>query len=220
MAAKKSVMYVCENCGSEYAQWLGQCTNCKQWNSIVEQDVSENVTQSILNYDVAKTGGKQSLSRSLADVNKNADKEFTRKGTGISELDRVLGGTENNKGLVQGSVILITGEPGIGKSTLLSQFALLQAISATDVTYISAEESLDQVNLRLQRLLNAYNLEQRDQAMITLQLSHTVLLEDILQIMMSANSPKTLIVDSIQAIGSNSVKGIPGGLAQIKYCAA
>ena len=139
--AKPRKRYVCQACGSVTSQWAGQCADCREWNSLVE-DAGNLVTPFAAKHDL-RTGG-----RAVQLVGLDADIALPpRMPTGIAEFDRAIGG-----GLVAGSVTLIGGDPGIGKSTLLLQAAALMSSAGRDVAYISGEEAADQVRLRARRL--------------------------------------------------------------------
>ena len=138
--AKKSI-YFCQNCGHEESKWLGQCPMCKEWNTFVEEKVSTPVSGASRGSSVAKP---KSQVVTLSSVS-TTDEERTK--TGIKELDRVLGG-----GIVQGSLVLVGGDPGIGKSTLLLQVCQKLADKQKKVLYISGEESLKQIKLRANRI--------------------------------------------------------------------
>lgn len=202
--AKSSVSYLCENCGKEYLNWQGQCEGCDEWGTIVEQKVSEKVTQVILKSAKAK-GHSSAAPQTLKDIRKQ---KFTRVSTSIPEFDRVLG-----QGLMPGSVILLTGEPGVGKSTLLLQFALSLASQKEKVLYISAEESLEQIANRAERLQNENNSYKE------LEIVNHFNLEEIVQLFLK-HPAQVIILDSIQTIASAEVRGVPGGMSQVKYCAA
>ena len=141
MAKIKKSIYFCQNCGHEESKWLGQCPMCKEWNTFVEEKVSTPVAGVSRGSSVAK---KKSQIVTLSSVS-TTDEE--RKKTGIKELDRVLGG-----GIVQGSLVLVGGDPGIGKSTLLLQVCQKLAARQKKVLYISGEESLKQIKLRANRM--------------------------------------------------------------------
>ena len=136
MAKGKKTVFFCQNCGYESVKWMGQCPGCQQWNTFVEESVTE-----------ASSGKKQQRSRkqpvSLAEI--QTEKE-ERTATGIGELDRVLGG-----GIVGGSLVLVGGDPGIGKSTLLLQ-ACQKLAGEKKILYISGEESQAQIKLRANRM--------------------------------------------------------------------
>lgn len=211
--AKQAANYLCENCGKEYLNWQGQCENCGQWGTIVEQEVGEKVTQVILKRAGGKTG-KLNKPETLSEISKH---KLSRKSTQLSEFDRVLG-----EGLMPGSVILLTGEPGVGKSTLLLQFALAMAKTGGRVLYISAEEGLEQIANRAERIQahKSINLATGSKQLRDLELINLYTLEEISQTIAAKNSPDLIILDSIQTIASSQVRGIPGGMSQVKYCAA
>ena len=135
--AKSKTVYFCQNCGAESGKWIGRCPSCNEWNSYVEQVVSKSTKQSHVSYEFEKQ-----VPQRISDI--KAKKEG-RISTKINELDRILGG-----GLVSGSVVLIGGEPGIGKSTLALQVAL--KLTHLKTLYISGEESPHQIKMRAERL--------------------------------------------------------------------
>ena len=140
--AKNKTVFVCNECGYESAKWLGKCPACGSWNTFFEQKIIENKNSSLkLNTNNGKANTPQKL-------NSYEAKETIRTSTGFEELDRVLGG-----GLVKGSLILLGGEPGIGKSTLILQ--LCDKVQGDgQVLYVSGEESAEQIKLRAERLRN------------------------------------------------------------------
>lgn len=192
---KSRVVYVCNSCGAEHIKWSGKCSACEAWNSIVEEFVPEKSHQ--------RTYALSSELKStiLAAVQKQTETRFT---TGSHELDRVLGG-----GLVQGSVVLIGGDPGVGKSTLLLQ-ALSTMSQSHSVLYVSAEESLQQIALRASRL----NL-----SMDHLKVAADIQLEAILSIA-ETEKPRVVVVDSIQTIFTRELQSAPGAVGQVRECAA
>lgn len=197
--AKAKTVYSCTECGATAPKWQGQCPACSAWNSLVET--------------AAETGSHrfQSLAKS-APVQKLADIEAAdvpRFSTGVGEFDRVLGG-----GLVAGGVVLIGGDPGIGKSTLLLQS--LGAIAGERKTlYVSGEESAAQIALRAQRL----SLLEDDSKACDLQLLAEIQLERI-QATIEAEKPDVAVIDSIQTIYSEALTSAPGSVAQVRECAA
>ncbi len=194
MAKSKSV-YFCQNCGAESAKWIGRCPACNEWNTYVEQVVSKTKTST----QVSFTEEKQ-LPQKIFDIK---SEKKGRISTGINELDRILGG-----GLVYGSLILIGGEPGIGKSTLALQVAL--KLNQHKVLYISGEESPQQIKLRAERLkLNNENC---------FILSET-LLENIYTHVINIK-PDIIIVDSIQTLYTDKLESSAGTVSQIKETAA
>ncbi|HYA21180.1 MAG TPA: DNA repair protein RadA [Burkholderiales bacterium] len=193
MAKPKSI-YVCTECGGQTPKWQGQCPHCSAWNSLVEtvvEAVSRNRFASIA----------PSKLQSLGDVEAQ---ELPRQSTGIAEFDRVLGG-----GLVHGAVVLLGGDPGIGKSTLLLQ-ALCHMGAQRSVLYVSGEESAQQIALRARRLA----LDARP-----LQLLAEIQLEKILATL-SSQKPEVAVMDSIQTLYSEALQSAPGSVAQVRECAA
>ncbi|GLZ73616.1 DNA repair protein RadA [Burkholderia contaminans] len=199
--AKAKTVYSCTECGATAPKWQGQCPGCSAWNTLVET--------------AADTGSGshrfQSLAKS-APVQKLADIEAAdvpRFSTGVGEFDRVLGG-----GLVAGGVVLIGGDPGIGKSTLLLQS--LGAIAGERKTlYVSGEESAAQIALRAQRL----SLLEDDSKASDLQLLAEIQLERI-QATIEVEKPDVAVIDSIQTIYSEALTSAPGSVAQVRECAA
>jgi len=198
---KAEVKYICENCGAQFARWQGRCDQCGQWNTLVETVVSVKSQRSkIKGQKVAKP---ESLDKIPVD-------NFSRITTGIFEFDRVTGG-----GIVPGSLILMAGEPGIGKSTLMLQIAdsLLQKTcgqgqKAVNIIYVSGEESLPQIKMRAQRLgLGGTNLEILSETNVEV-ISETI---DI-------QKPLLVIIDSIQTLYSEDIESVPGGVAQVQIC--
>ena len=191
---RSKVVYVCQNCGAKESKWVGKCPQCGEWNSFVEE--VENVSRGKRNAPVI--GNTSSRPLKLSEVKVNADE---RMNTGDEELNRVLGG-----GLVPGSMILLGGEPGIGKSTLVLQFALRNHCGK--VLYVSGEESVSQIKMRAQRL----GLE-NDECFFLSGNS----LENVLE-HARVMQPRLLIIDSIQALATEGVGAIPGSLSQIREC--
>ena len=194
MAKAKSI-YSCTECGATSPKWQGQCPGCAEWNTLVES-VAEKSTGHRFE-SLAPTVKLQTLSEIKA-------RDVERITTGISEFDRALGG-----GLVAGGVVLIGGDPGIGKSTLLLQ-ALSHLSSEHKVLYVSGEESGEQVALRARRL----GLETRG-----LQLMAEINLERIVSTL-QAEMPQVAVIDSIQTLWSDQLSSAPGSVAQVRECAA
>ncbi len=197
--AKAKTIFSCTECGAQAPKWQGQCPNCSAWNTLVES--------------IAETGAHrfQSLAKSAA-VRRLADIEAAdvpRFSSGIGEFDRVLGG-----GLVAGGVVLIGGDPGIGKSTLLLQ-SLGQIASQRKVLYVSGEESDAQIALRAQRL----SLLEPDSNARDLELLAEIQLERI-QATIEEGKPDVAVIDSIQTIYSQALTSAPGSVAQVRECAA
>jgi DNA repair protein RadA/Sms len=186
-------VFICQQCGKESLKWLGRCPDCQAWNSFVETRVTLSRAPSQLSSSVNRP-------QELSQVEKG---DFPRFHLGFAEVNRVLGG-----GLVPGSLVLVGGEPGIGKSTLLLQISAMMAEKNKVVAYISGEESINQVKLRSERLgiggKGIYFLSEPDLA--------TVLecLEGL--------SPELAIIDSIQTMYLEDVAGMPGSISQVREC--
>lgn len=191
MAKGKKTVFFCQNCGYESVKWMGQCPGCQQWNTFVEESVTE-----------ASSGKKQQRSRkqpvSLAEI--QTEKE-ERTATGIGELDRVLGG-----GIVGGSLLLVGGDPGIGKSTLLLQVCRLLSLAGKKVLYISGEESLRQIKLRAQRL-GSFN----DNLLLLCETNLTDIREEA-----QKQKPEIMVIDSIQTMYNEDVSSAPGSVSQVR----
>ena len=192
--AKPKTVYVCTECGGESLKWQGQCAHCGQWNTLVEGMAEKSPAR----YQGLAEPTKVAR---LADI---AAAETPRRSTGVGELDRVLGG-----GLVPGAVVLLGGDPGIGKSTLLLQ--ALSAMSANASTlYVSGEESAQQIALRARRLaVDAGNV-----AMLA-----EIQLERVISVL-NARKPDVAVIDSIQTVYSEALQSAPGSVAQVRECAA
>ena len=194
MAKSKSI-YSCTECGATSPKWQGQCPGCAEWNTLVES-VAEKATSH--RYESLAPVARL---RNLSEIEAS---ETERIPTGIAEFDRALGG-----GLVPGGVVLIGGDPGIGKSTLLLQ-ALSLLSSACKVLYVSGEESGEQVALRARRLgLDSH----------ALQLMAEINLERILATL-QGEKPQVAVIDSIQTLWSDQLSSAPGSVAQVRECAA
>jgi DNA repair protein RadA/Sms len=193
---KLKTRYVCQECGASSPQWMGQCNQCKAWNSLVEETAIPVAATNHQHY-----AGAQSALLSLADVPLT---QKPRCSTGISEFDHVLGG-----GLVKDSVVLIGGDPGVGKSTLLLQI-LAQLSQKMPAIYVTGEESLQQVVMRAKRL--KVDAE-------ALQLLADTSLERILEQCKKAR-PAVIVIDSIQTIGCAHVGAAPGSVSQLRECTA
>jgi len=199
----KETVFVCSNCGNEFGKWAGQCSGCGEWNSLKE--VSNKFGGNGKSKNKIKMGGEKLEIVNLGDFDKN--KEQTRGSvptnsgifsTGISEFDRVLG-----KGIVQGSAVLFSGEPGIGKSTLLTQL-----IGKIGGLYVAGEESAEQIGLRVKRLgLNANNFD-------VLGTNSIDELEEFLD--RTQKLYKIAVVDSIQVMNCENATGVIGSVSQIK----
>lgn len=193
--AKAKTVFVCNSCGYESAKWLGKCPACNSWNTFFEEKlVSSN----------SSSGGKVKKSATPMKLNEVEKKDTNRISTGIEELNRVLGG-----GLVQGSLTLIGGEPGIGKSTLILQICD-KVKAGGKILYISGEESAEQIKIRADRL-NIVNDE-------ILFLAETDM--DVIQETISTTDPKLVIIDSVQTMYSDTVTSAPGSVSQVREITA
>jgi DNA repair protein RadA/Sms len=195
--AKTKTAYFCQNCGTQYAKWIGQCTSCKQWNTIVEEVVQKEDKSS---WKATSSTTKKAASPIAVAQIKN-EKEL-RVDSLNQEFNRVLGG-----GIVPGSLILLGGEPGIGKSTLLLQIALKLSIKTL---YVSGEESQKQIKMRADRIhpnsKNCYILTETKTQNIFQQLI--------------ASAPELVIIDSIQTLHSDYIESAAGSISQIRECTA
>jgi len=193
--AKKRTVFFCSSCGHESAKWLGRCPGCGEWNTLVEQKVTP-----------TRGGGRtQREPRRPVPLGSIEADERERVVTGIGELDRALGG-----GIVPGAVVLVGGDPGIGKSTLLLQVSAALADSGESVLYVSGEESQSQLRMRARRLgIDSERI---------LVLSET----DITRVLdeASASIPGALIVDSVQTIYHPDANGSPGSVSQVREASA
>ena len=191
--AKNKTVFVCNECGYESSKWLGKCTACNSWNSFFEQKVVETKSNLLDKSDNKKMNVPQTLNSYQA-------KETIRTSTGFGELDRVLGG-----GLVKGSLILLGGEPGIGKSTLILQICD-KVQGEGKVLYVSGEESAEQIKLRADRL----GINNED----ILFLGETDI--DIVNQAILSLTPKLVIIDSIQTMYSEELSAAAGSVSQVR----
>ncbi len=193
--AKPVTRFVCQSCGAITPKWAGRCDSCGEWNSIVEETV------------VARPGPavKNAAARSIDFVGLAGEAEPPpRARIGIDELDRVLGG-----GLVPASVVLVGGDPGIGKSTLLLQAAARLARPGCRVLYVSGEESIDQIRLRARRLGITGS---------TIELAAAINVRDIAASLERANETTLVVIDSIQTMWLDAIESAPGTVAQVRAC--
>lgn len=195
--AKPKRRYVCQNCGSVSHRWQGQCADCGEWNSLVEE-VPDTVFSA--KHDLS-SGGREIRFEPL-DAPGEA---LQRRSTGLAEFDRALGG-----GLVPGSAILMGGDPGIGKSTLLLQAAASMAKAGVGTVYVSGEEAVGQVRLRADRL---------GLTGAPINLAAATSVRDILTTLGRSEAPALLVIDSIQTMHSDQIEGAPGTVSQVRGCA-
>ena len=195
--AKAKTIYVCQACGGSTPRWQGQCPACQAWNTL-EESLSESTSSNARFQGLAQAVPRQKLSAIKAE-------DMPRLPTGVDEFDRVLGG-----GLVPGGVVLIGGDPGIGKSTLLLQALAEMSAAGVSVLYSSGEESAAQIALRAKRIaLTAPQLE----VLAEIQLEKLLTTID-------AARPQVVVVDSIQTVYSDALTSAPGSVAQVRECAA
>ncbi len=195
--AKAKTIYVCNACGGNTPRWQGQCPACQAWNTL-EESLSESTSSNARFQGLAQAVPRQKLSTIKAE-------DMPRLPTGVDEFDRVLGG-----GLVPGGVVLIGGDPGIGKSTLLLQALAEMSAAGVSVLYSSGEESAAQIALRAKRIaLAAPQLE----VLAEIQLEKLLTTID-------AARPQVVVVDSIQTVYSDALTSAPGSVAQVRECAA
>ena len=194
MAKGKKSIFFCQNCGHEEAKWLGQCPACKEWNTFVEERIDSGITKGTT---VAARAVHEAKVVPLTEVTADDD---TRSETGIKELDRVLGG-----GIVPGSLVLVGGDPGIGKSTLLLQVCQRMA-QMKKILYISGEESQAQIKLRANRMGNFTSG--------LLLLCETNL--GIIRSVIEKERPELVIIDSIQTMYSEDLTSAPGSVSQVR----
>ena len=193
--AKEKTIFFCKECGTEVSKWQGQCPGCHQWNTLVEAS--------------SVTGGKKAVrsrGTALSDnrpekINEIETQQETRRETGMKELDRVLGG-----GIVPGSLILVGGDPGIGKSTLLLQTCRLLSQKEEKVLYVSGEESARQIKMRAERIGDF-----TDSLYLLSETSMGSILRWVDEV-----QPTVMVVDSIQTIMEDSIDGAPGSVSQVR----
>ena len=199
MKSSVKTAFFCSNCGYESLKWLGKCPSCEQWNTFIEEVIVKEQKEKQYQWSDSKN---EKLVKSIS-INEIVTKEEQRLITRDSELNRVLGG-----GIVPGSIILVAGEPGIGKSTLFLQNGLLLEYVVT--LYISGEESEQQIKMRAERL----NLTNENLYLLT-ETSTQVIFQEIKKL-----RPQVLIIDSIQTLQSPYIDSSPGSVSQIRECAA
>ena len=197
MAKKPRSQYVCQNCGNASSRWFGRCTACGEWNTCVEE-----MPQVV---DARRTTTPHAAPARLQPITEVAGQDQERLGTGISEFDRVLG-----DGIMSGSVVLVGGDPGIGKSTLLLQMAGQLAMEGLQIIYVSAEESSAQIHLRASRIGALC-----EELLVLGETSLAAILDQLRQ-----SGPAAVVVDSIQTIYMAELESAPGSVTQVRECAA
>jgi len=194
--ARRTLTFVCQNCGAVYGRWQGKCESCGEWNTIAEESSAADPAPGR-----AARKGRAFALEPLA----GAAHEAPRLASGLAELDRVTGG-----GFVRGSVLLVGGDPGIGKSTLLIQAAAAMAKAGHRVVYISGEEAVAQVRLRAERLgLSGAKVE----------LAAETSVEDIVATLGEGKAPRLVVIDSIQTMWTDAVDSAPGTVTQVRGAA-
>src|SRR5712671_7435373 len=189
--ARRETSFVCQNCGAAYSRWQGKCDACGEWNTIAEESSASPQSR-------MPRKGRLFALEPLA----GTDQEAPRLAAGLAEFDRVTGG-----GFVRGSVLLLGGDPGIGKSTLLVQVAATLAGAGERTVYISGEEAVAQVRLRAERLgLSGAPVE----------LAAETSVEDIIATLSDKNTPRLVIIDSIQTMWTAAVESAPGTVTQVR----
>jgi DNA repair protein RadA/Sms len=192
--ARRETTFVCQNCGAAYGRWQGKCDGCGQWNTIADEHTG---------ISTQAPGRRARKGRLFAlEPLSGAASEAPRLASGMTEFDRVTGG-----GFVHGSVLLLGGEPGIGKSTLLIQVAATLAVAKHSAIYISGEEAIAQVRLRAERL----GLADAD-----VRLAAETSVEDIVATLSEKTPPRLLVIDSIQTMWTDAVEAAPGTVTQVR----
>ena len=197
MAKAKKTAFFCQNCGYESAKWMGQCPACREWNTFVEEPMAAKTPAGNQGLGSHSAAGRKPVHLT---GNFNRQKKSVSR-PGIGELDRVLGG-----GIVPGSLTLVGGDPGIGKSTLLLQVCRMLSTAGHQVLYISGEESLRQIKLRAVRI-GEFNEN------LSL-LCETNL--DIIRAVMEKEKPEIAVIDSIQTMYNEEVSSAPGSVSQVR----
>jgi DNA repair protein RadA/Sms len=196
--SKNKTTFICQQCGTESAKWQGKCPSCNSWNTFVEEIIHKDNKKEI--WEDEQSDSKNTRSKKLGEI---VESETVRIRTKDNELNRVLGG-----GIVEGSVILVAGEPGIGKSTLFLQ-ACLQMNTITTL-YISGEESLQQIKMRADRLKIA-----NDNFYLLTSTDTQTIFNEIKKI-----RPQLVVIDSIQTLESQFIESAPGSVSQVRECTA
>ena len=196
MAKGKKTVFFCQNCGYESPKWMGQCPGCRQWNTFVEETFSASSGRGI-----SQTMPKAGTRNEPVALTKIQAGEDDRIKTEIEELDRVLGG-----GIVQGSMVLVGGDPGIGKSTLLLQVCRQLSNKDHKVLYISGEESLRQIKLRAERI-GEFN----DLLLLMCETNLEAIRSTIERV-----KPEAVVIDSIQTMYNEEISSAPGSVSQVR----
>lgn len=195
MAKGKNSVFFCQNCGNESGKWMGQCPACKEWNTFVEETISKGAGGKVRKIETLEPS-------KISEIETNGEERIK---TGIQELDRVLGG-----GIVQGSLVLVGGDPGIGKSTLLLQVCQTLTTQKKSVLYISGEESLKQIKMRALRIGQF-----TDDLLILCETNLEVASEVIKKL-----KPQVVVIDSIQTMYNENISAAPGSVSQVRESTA
>ncbi len=194
--AKTKTTFFCQNCGAQHSKWMGKCPQCNQWNTIVEEIIQKEVARA---WDSSQSStSKKSKPFRVSEIVTNQEERFNTRN---EELDRVLGG-----GIVPGSLILLGGEPGIGKSTLMLQLAL--SVSHLKTLYVSGEESLNQIKMRSERI----GIKNENLFILTETKTQSIFNH------IKSLTPQLLIIDSIQTLQTEMIESSPGSVSQIREC--
>ena len=198
MAKAKASVFFCQNCGYESAKWMGQCPACHEWNTFAEETVVTGSRGAASTAGAGRTGRREVKAQTLNSVRME---ETARLSTGMAELDRVLGG-----GIVKGSLVLVGGDPGIGKSTLLLQVCRNLSGRGEKLLYVSGEESMQQIRMRADRMGSFSE---------SLLLLCETDLEQIREVI-ARQAPSVVIIDSIQTMYNDAVSSAPGSVSQVR----
>ncbi|PZO77352.1 MAG: DNA repair protein RadA [Mesorhizobium amorphae] len=198
--AKPRIQFICQNCGTVHTRWAGKCDACGAWNTLVEEGTAGGVGAGPASMRAARKGRPVALTTLSGEI-----EDAPRIATGIAELDRATGG-----GFVRGSALLVGGDPGIGKSTLLMQAAAALANRGHRIVYVSGEEAVAQVRLRAQRL---------GAATAPVELAAETNVEDILATLSEGKRPDLVILDSIQTLWTDIAESAPGTVTQVRASA-
>jgi DNA repair protein RadA/Sms len=196
-------IYVCQSCGSEQPRWFGRCPSCEAWNSLVEE-VRQKVVKKAGRSGPTPAGGRGGTPGAASDLGRMTEGILPRVETGIGEFDRVLGG-----GIVPGGVMLLGGDPGIGKSTLLLQVTAALVTSGVSVLYVSGEESERQIHLRAARLGAA-----REGLFVAAETDLGRVLD-----LLESRRPAVAVIDSVQTLRHSELGSMPGSVTQVRECA-
>jgi DNA repair protein RadA/Sms len=205
--AKQKTFYICQNCGAQSPKWQGQCFECGKWNTLVEETINTNAKS-------LHSIGKKGKAGKIFNLKQIKTKAYKRDKTKILELDRVLGG-----GIVPGSVVLVAGEPGIGKSTLLTQLAVKNSNNNDkndkSILYVCGEESPHQIKRRIERISKKTKTKTNENLLFLAETS----IEDIISTIKEIKKPlKLIIVDSIQTLWTERLTGAAGSVGQVREC--